>query len=41
VRGGTVGLVLDGRGRSIEVPAAESERRATIGRWLAAMRAYE
>jgi hypothetical protein len=41
VRGGTVGLVLDGRGRAIEVPAAEAERRETISRWLRAMRVYE
>ena len=41
VRGGTVGLVLDARGRAIEVPAAEAERRATIARWLEALRVYQ
>ncbi len=40
VRGGTVGLILDGRGRSIEVPAAEADRRATIARWLEALGVY-
>jgi uncharacterized protein (TIGR01319 family) len=40
VRGGTVGLILDARGRAIEVPAAEAERRATIARWLEALGVY-
>ncbi|MFO0961370.1 MAG: glutamate mutase L [Phycisphaerales bacterium] len=41
VRGGTVGLVLDARGRPISVPEAEADRRATIARWLQALRVYE
>jgi hypothetical protein len=40
VRGGTVGLILDARGRSIDVPAGEAERRATIARWLEALGVY-
>jgi len=41
VRGGTVGLVLDARGRAIEVPTGDAERRATIERWTRALRVYE
>jgi hypothetical protein len=41
VRGGTVGLVLDARGRAIEVPESEAERRATIQKWLTALHVYE
>ncbi|MFZ4467599.1 MAG: glutamate mutase L, partial [Phycisphaerales bacterium] len=41
VRGGAVGLVLDGRGRAIAVPEPEAERRATVARWLQSMRVYE
>jgi hypothetical protein len=41
VRGGTVGLVLDARGRAIEVPEAEAERRATIQKWLTALHVYQ
>jgi hypothetical protein len=40
VRGGTVGLILDARGRAIEVPAAEADRRATVARWLDALGVY-
>jgi hypothetical protein len=35
-----VGLILDARGRSIDVPAGEAERRATIARWLEALGVY-
>jgi hypothetical protein len=41
VRGGTVGLILDARGRAIAVPDTENERRATIQKWLTALRVYE
>ena len=41
VRGGTVGVVLDARGRAIEVPEADAERRATIQKWLTALHVYE
>jgi uncharacterized protein (TIGR01319 family) len=40
VRGGTVGLILDARGRTIEVPVAEADRRATVARWLDALGVY-
>lgn len=41
VRGGTVGLVLDARGRPIVVPEGESERRAAIARWARDLAVYE
>ncbi|MDY0108862.1 MAG: glutamate mutase L [Candidatus Krumholzibacteria bacterium] len=34
VRGGAVGLVLDGRGRELPWPAAELARRKLVGSWL-------
>jgi hypothetical protein len=37
VRGGTVGLVLDGRGRPLWLPADAEERRARMRGWLAAL----
>jgi hypothetical protein len=40
VRGGTVGLVLEARGRAIEVPVSEAEGRATIQKWLTALHVY-
>lgn len=40
VRGGTVGLILDARGRAIAVPEPEAERRAAIAGWLAALGVY-
>lgn len=41
VRGGTVGLVLDARGRPIVVPEGETERRAAIARWAKDLAVYE
>jgi hypothetical protein len=41
VRGGTVGLVLDARGRPIVVPEGETERRAAIARWARDLAVYE
>ncbi len=41
VRGGTVGLILDARGRAIAVPAGEAERRAAIAKWAKDLRVYE
>lgn len=41
VRGGTVGLVLDARGRPIVVPEGEAERRAAIARWARDLAVYE
>jgi hypothetical protein len=40
VRGGTVGLVLDGRGRSIAVPEDPDARRRTIAEWVRSLEAY-
>jgi len=40
VRGGTVGLVLDGRGRAIAVPEDPDARRRTIAEWVRSMEAY-
>ncbi len=41
VRGGTVGLILDARGRPITVPESEAERRAAIARWAKDLHVYE
>ncbi|MFO0784156.1 MAG: glutamate mutase L [Phycisphaerales bacterium] len=41
VRGGTVGLILDARGRPIAVPEAEADRRAAITRWTKELHVYE
>ncbi len=38
--GGEVGLILDGRGRPIQVPAGPTERTAAVQGWLTALRAY-
>jgi len=40
VKGGTVGLVLDGRGRPLELPADRTSRREQIGRWVKSMALY-
>jgi uncharacterized protein (TIGR01319 family) len=40
VRGGTVGLVLDARGRPLSLPAARTESRALAERWQAALALY-
>ncbi|MFM1890167.1 MAG: hypothetical protein RLZZ565_924, partial [Planctomycetota bacterium] len=40
VRGGTVGLILDGRGRPLLLPEETAERRASLRRWFAAMDLY-
>ena len=40
VRGGTVGLVLDARGRPLSLPTETSERRASLRRWFEAMDLY-
>ena len=41
VRGGTVGLILDGRGRSLTLPEDRSEGQATISRWTSSTGVYE
>jgi hypothetical protein len=40
VRGGTVGLVLDARGRPLALPAARADSQALAARWDAAMALY-
>ncbi len=40
VRGGLVGIILDGRGRPIELPKDPVFRVASLTRWLASMDAY-
>jgi uncharacterized protein (TIGR01319 family) len=37
VAGGVVGLIFDCRGRPLELPQAESQRREKIGQWLTAI----
>jgi uncharacterized protein (TIGR01319 family) len=41
VRGGVVGLILDGRGRVIELPQKDVERRASLARWNRALELYD
>ncbi len=40
VKGGTVGLVLDARGRPLALPEETSQRRASLRRWFEAMDLY-
>lgn len=40
VRGGTVGLILDGRGRPLVLPESRQECRAAMARWLSAVSMY-
>ena len=40
VRGGVVGLILDGRGRPLSLPEEDGERRARIGDWSGALGLY-
>jgi uncharacterized protein (TIGR01319 family) len=40
VRGGVVGLMLDGRGRPLQVPTSEQERVAALQRWHTAIDLY-
>jgi hypothetical protein len=41
VRGGVVGLILDGRGRPMELPKEDVERRASLKRWNQALELYD
>ncbi len=41
VRGGAVGIVLDGRGRPLKLPTSAVERRACVEQWLKALEVYE
>jgi uncharacterized protein (TIGR01319 family) len=40
VRGGTCGVILDGRGRPLALPEQDSERIARLGDWAGAMEMY-
>lgn len=40
VRGGTVGLVLDARGRPLVLPAERASCRAAVAQWVEALRLY-
>lgn len=41
VRGGTVGIILDARGRPLVLPESNSQRRECVSRWLKELRVYE
>jgi len=40
VRGGTVGLILDARGRPLEIPKDRREGRGVVEKWVGAMGVY-
>ena len=40
VRGGTVGLILDARGRELRLPEDRSECKSTIARWIDTIEMY-
>jgi uncharacterized protein (TIGR01319 family) len=40
VRGGTVGLILDGRGRELQLPEASTARKKAIETWTGALELY-
>jgi uncharacterized protein (TIGR01319 family) len=40
IRGGTVGVILDGRGRPLELPEDESQRRKLLADWVRALDLY-
>jgi hypothetical protein len=40
VHGGEVGLIIDTRGRPIQVPAPPAERATAVQGWLSALQAY-
>lgn len=40
VHGGLVGIILDGRGRPIELPKDPASRVQSLTKWLASMDAY-
>ncbi|MCH2132311.1 MAG: glutamate mutase L [Phycisphaerales bacterium] len=41
VQGGTVGLILDGRGRPLALPEDRATCQATIGKWIEGVQMYE
>jgi uncharacterized protein (TIGR01319 family) len=40
IRGGTVGVILDGRGRPLQLPEEESQRRKLLTTWVHALDLY-
>ncbi|HET6328815.1 MAG TPA: glutamate mutase L [Planctomycetaceae bacterium] len=40
IRGGTVGVILDGRGRPLQLPEEESQRRKLLTTWVNALDLY-
>lgn len=40
VHGGTVGIILDGRGRALELPADRATCQSTVAKWNAALEMY-
>jgi hypothetical protein len=40
IRGGTVGVILDGRGRPLKLPDDETERRQQLSQWVRALELY-
>jgi hypothetical protein len=40
VRGGEVGVIIDGRGRPIQVPTEPAQREKALAQWLAELEAY-
>jgi hypothetical protein len=40
VQGGVVGLLLDGRGRPLQLPADQQARVATLTKWFTAVGLY-
>lgn len=40
LHGGLVGIIIDGRGRPIEIPADEAKRVERVAQWIHAMEAY-
>lgn len=40
VKGGTVGLILDGRGRPLDLPKSMKESKSVVGRWIKDMDLY-
>jgi hypothetical protein len=40
VKGGTVGVILDGRGRPLKLPEDGRESQARMKAWVAALRLY-
>jgi uncharacterized protein (TIGR01319 family) len=40
IRGGTVGIILDGRGRPLQLPEDDGERRRQLAQWVRALEIY-